>query len=203
MRYSDEKITEALQLWDYAKDYEPHERSIKSRLYLPDADRSKEPINTSLIVFKKYSLLPFLSFPSHYYIVVDGLIFHPGFNDSQDIYNNTTSKYDTKTVGVREECHYCVYKNMKKYFINDLHFNIATNNCQIILGTFKEFFSLLGVFIALVLLSITGDMIYIFLLLIIIAINLFTYIHRPMYFTKCIHIDDTFNETRRLETKDE
>lgn len=191
MRYSDEKIKESLALWEYAKDIEPDRESINSLLV---SSQEEFPVRSSIVIFKKYGILPGANLPSHYFIVVDGFIYHPGYN-SETIYCDTLAATTQKVVAVEETCHYCLYKNMRRYFRDDMRFNILVRNCQIILRTFTEFQIILLTIFLLFMMTYSGDTALFRALVILIAI-VCIYLHfKRKDFAHCPHIKYEYDRT--------
>lgn len=127
MKYSDEKIKEALKLLNLNFET-PEIKFCTSKLKLVDGQIS----NTHSFVHKKYSLYGIPFFPSHEYLEIDGNTFHPGALDIDIFIKNDTSKgIITK---IEEKCNYCTHKFLLDLFNRDQKFNIFINNCQIILG---------------------------------------------------------------------
>lgn len=159
MRYSPEKIKEALRPWE--KNKETNITSIRSRL--------EEPANdTNIIIYKKYKLFEMLPFPYHHYITVNGLTWHPGNKDAVEIFNI----YDANKhviMKMAEMCDSCTYELLKSWFKSDQDFDFLTNNCQRITGYIFETSLVIGYFASLILFVITGYG-YIFILSCIIML---------------------------------
>lgn len=196
-KFSTANIEEALRPWEYAKNLQPANNSIKSKVMF---SQDGFELKSSLCVYKKYNLLPLVGFPSHFYINIDGYIYHPGYPSSNELYNNTITDEPQKVVMVKEMCHRCVYDTMKKLFEADKHFNLLTNNCQIILGTFIEFSMLVIFTISLIFLTIFNKLVYLVICAIILLVHITVSLFCNTYtFSHCKHIlytDDATKTTR-------
>lgn len=194
-KFSISNIEKALSPWAYAKDMNPKKKSIKSKTMFSQKDFE---LKSSFCVYKKYNLLPKVKFPSHYYVTIDGYIYHPGYPSSNELYNDTITDESQEIVMVKEMCHKCVYDTLKKLFNADKQFNILTNNCQIILGTFVEFFMLVLFVISLVFLTIFNKIVYLIICLLILILHITVSMFSKSYtFAHCAHIlyDDEATKT--------
>lgn len=126
-KYTQKAIDQALHDYISYKDSIPALSSIKSKFLNPNA-------TTSFFIYKKYNLYDYKFLPSHFYIIVDGKVYHPG-NPSEPILVDYEEKKAT-VFKVEEKCKYCTYHTMNDLFQRDKKFNIFTNNCQIILGNY-------------------------------------------------------------------
>lgn len=195
-KFSATNIEKALKPWEYAKDFKPEKRSIKSKLMV---SQEGFELKSSYGLYKRYPLLGYVKFVNHYYLNIDNYVYHPGYPSSNDLFNSTNTDERQELVMVKEMCHKCVYDTLKKLFEADKHFNLLTNNCQIILGTFLEF-SMLVIFLAsLILLTIFKQIIYLIICIIIIISHLIVSRFANTYtFSHCEHIlydDDTTKST--------
>lgn len=189
-KYTDEKIKEALKKWEYAKDRDPPLFSITSRL--AKYESSTSDISSSIIVHKIYSLLPSLNIINHYYLVIDGKVWHPGYVDEAEIYLEHDTEKNSIISCIEEKCHYCVYHMMKKNFLKDRSFNIITNNCQRITGHATETALALLYHICIVGGIISGSLLFLIGVILsfcmIILYNVHGMQQKSFYIEHCPHI---------------
>lgn len=190
LKYTDEKIKDALKQWNYAKDKPPQLASINSRIVKPE--QSPSDIGSSFIVHKVYSLLPCINIINHYYLVIDGKVWHPGYVEDPEIYLDYDTETDSVIYCIEEVCHYCVYHIMKRNFLQDKNFNIVTNNCQRITGHLTETaISMVFVF-CLVGGIFTGKMMFLLFAILCIFIVLIFNKHgkqqKSLYIAHCQHV---------------
>lgn len=195
LKYTEENIKNALAAWKYAEFMTPKKNSIPS---LTIDNQDTEVIKSSLMIFKKYSLLPILKLPSHYYVIIDGNIYHPGYPSSDQIYNDTIIDSEESVVMIKECCHHCIYHNMRKTFRIDTKFNILINNCQIILGQFVEFFLLILFIVSTIFIFLFGSLVcfIIMIALIILHIVLNLLYAKTYTYTACPHIKFDYIRTK-------
>lgn len=139
-KYSPDNIDDALKPWEYARKKVPKTKSITSRFassMLPALKiKTNNIIKTSFIVYKAYSIFDNIKILQHYYMVIDGMTWHPGFIDDLKIYHPDDT--DGNVIKIEEICHFCLYHKMLRNFEADKKFNIITNNCQRITGHMVE-----------------------------------------------------------------
>lgn len=195
LKYSEENIENALASWKYAEFITPKKNSIPS---LTIDSQNTEIVKSSLMIFKKYSLLPILKLPSHYFVIVDGNIFHPGYPSSDKIYNDTIIDNEENVVMIKECCHYCIYHNMKKNFMVDTKFNILINNCQIILGQFVEFLLLILFIISTIFIFLTGSFVFFIIMITLLFLHIvLVLLYAKIYtYTTCPHITFDYTHTK-------
>lgn len=189
-KYTDEKIKEALKNWEYAKDRDPPLSSVTSRL--SKYEKTTSDLSSSIIVHKIYSLLPCINVINHYYLVIDGKVWHPGYTDEAEIYLEYDTEKNSIISCIEEKCHYCVYHMMKRNFLKDRNFNIITNNCQRITGhstetTFAVIYHLCiigGMFTGSILFLIAAAICF----LVIILYNIHGRQQKSLYIHQCPHI---------------
>lgn len=151
VKYTDEKVTNALEQWKpWGIAPAPAFRSINSRMISKDA-------NTTFLMKKKYFILPFNSFPNHYYLSFDDKVWHPGNLSNDEIFTTETSECCNQLVSVIEKCYHCTYHHMRELFFRDKKFNIFTNNCQNILGQQFETCAIFIYHMSLIINIITGS----------------------------------------------
>lgn len=134
-------IQEALKPWEYAKDVKPEIKSVISRFARANVAMfmdSQENIGTSFVIHKVHSLVGMFNLLQHYYLVVDGKAWHPGYIDELTIFYDSDKEKNSKIIKIEEKCHYCLYRDMQEKFIRDKQFHIITNNCQRITGHITE-----------------------------------------------------------------
>lgn len=190
-KYTDEKVKEALKPWVNSSNNEPQKYSIKSRLI--NNSTTKE---TNIVIYRKYPIFYTFTFPSHYYMSIDEKIWHPGYGDDMNIFQKET----TSVVGsdrysiieIMEKCNYCVYWELYRNFQSDKHFNIMTNNCQVIMGMFAETVCLVIIFTSIIAAAITGYLMFLliafFFLLVIVLFTFSTYCTDRYKYSTCIHV---------------
>lgn len=181
-KYSADNIEMALKPWEYAKSTIPKLKSITSRFFrspnnstqpgLDDDDASN--ISTSFVLHKIYSLFGPVNLLQHYYLVIDGKVWHPGYVDEMQIFYDYETNDNNNIVKIEEWCHHCVYKNMKMRFEKDKKFHLITNNCQGITGHRVETLFTIIYHILLLLALIFGKF-KILISAILIAISIFIY----------------------------
>lgn len=147
--------------------------------------------NTSIILSKKHSLLNFSAFPSHYYLVVDGKIWHPGNGSAETIFT-AEDCVDSFVISIEELCYHCTYHKLLRLFCNDRQFNVVTNNCQKIMGYFFETVSIIVYHASLVVFLLTDLLAFFLLSLSIICVALlYEYISRArnnVLYNTCKHV---------------
>lgn len=189
-KYTDEKIEEALSRWAADSKNEPSERSIESRLMT-----SVLPSKTNIIIYRKYPLYDKFTFPSHYYMTIDEKIWHPGYGDDMNIYQTATSSEFTNhpsIIEIKEKCNYCVYWELYRNFQSDKHFNIMSNNCQVIMGMFAETICIIIILISLIVGALTG--LYVFLVVslffffVLLIFSITTHCTDKFTYSICPHI---------------
>lgn len=198
-KYTDERVRDTLSPWYPAANNEPEISSISSRLIKKDS-------STNFIMYRSYALTKFMPFPRHYYVTIDDNIWHPGFNDDKNIFNDPDDIHEQSNISsIVEMCHYCTYWMLYNKFQEDKHFHIFANNCQIITGYFAETLILAMVMISLSMTLITGH--YIFLLIIVLCI-LLMYINvklqlqiKVFSISTCNHIIPFNDEQRQFLNK--
>lgn len=176
-KYTKENIEIALKPWEYAKDIQPKLKSITSRFFRGPNDSIEDDTNgvsTSFVLHKIYSLFGPVNLLQHYYLVIDGKVWHPGYVDELKIFYDYETNDSNNIVRIEELCHYCVYNNMKSRFEKDRNFNFITNNCQGITGhrvetLFTVFYHILLVF------GLIFGKLEILISAILIAISIFIY----------------------------
>lgn len=144
-KYSNINVQKALAKWIGAE--VPEENSIYSRIF-----DSHSP--TSMFLYKKYPLYGYRILPSHVFIVIDGQVWHPGASHTK-IFEPTEDR-DSYISSLEELCYSCSYKRLISLFERDKSFNIMTNNCQNIMGSFLDTILLWATFGLLVLYVIVG-----------------------------------------------
>lgn len=170
-------MEKALRPWAYAKDLNPKLQSITSRLsgglsgrgQLLEGSDNLEAVGTSFVVYKAYSIFNSLNLLHHYYLVIDGKVWHPGYVDDLRIFHDHDNEVNSTVKKIEESCHNCLYHDMKKKFQNDRAFNIITNNCQRITGQITETTLTVAYHILLVIALLTGS-----LSMLVMAILIFT-----------------------------
>lgn len=191
-KYTDEKITEALSKWSEYSKNEPQEYSIESRLM-----NSPEVGLTNIIIYRKYPLYDRFTFPSHYYMTIDDKIWHPGYGDDLNIFQKKTVTTENENnrnsiIEIKEKCNYCVYWELYRNFQSDRHFNIMSNNCQVIMGMFTETICILIIIISLIVTTITGYYIFLlislFFFLVLFIFSLSTHCTDKFNFSTCVHV---------------
>lgn len=189
-KYTYDKIKEALEPWSKDSKNEPALASIPSRLI-----KNNQTENTNMIVYRKYSILQKLSFPSHYYLTIDDRTWHPGYGDDMDIFQKEDhSIYDPNrsVIEIKEKCNYCVYWEMYKNFNSDKNFNLMVNNCQVIIGLFAETVCLFIMLFSIIMSAITGAMMFLlmaaFFLTVLFLFTKSTYCNESFQFSTCPHI---------------
>lgn len=191
-KYTDEKITAALTQWADDSKNEPAKNSIESRLL-----NNSSIAQTNILIYRKYPLYEKFTFPSHYYMTIDDKIWHPGYGDDMNIFQTETTQTNDSNnrnsiIEIKEKCNYCVYWELYKNFQSDRHFNIMTNNCQVIMGMFAETICILIISISLIASVITGY--YVFLLIVLFfffvlfIFSFATHCTDKFSFSTCSHI---------------
>lgn len=183
-KYTNSAVADSLKEWEHAKDLEPDLDSIKSRLMEIGSE-------TNIILYKRYPIFSMLNIPNHYYLYINGKIWHPGHESSDDIFhrNDSESGY---VVGFTEMCSYCTYHFFFNLFKKDKKFNILTNNCQKITGFIFETVLILTFHVTLILFIFTRKIIlFVIAITMIFIIFIYVYISRPnsvFPYSKCPHI---------------
>lgn len=152
-RYSAENIRESLKKWyGYGVMLPPPLGSVDSRLMNGGS-------NTSVVLYKRYSLFQFLQFPNHYYLSVDGDVWHPGDPTEKKIFSNDDPP-QAHVMRAHEMCFHCTYHYFLQVFERDKRFNILTNNCQNVVGYVFETSVLILYHLSLVTFVILGQVIF-------------------------------------------
>lgn len=162
-KYSPENVTEALKPYERYKDAEPANDSITSRLLDANAD-------TIFFVYKKYPLYEINLFPAHYYVVIDGKIFHPG-GATSPIFLKSDERENVIT-SIEEKCKFCTYQALNTLFESDKHYNIFTKNCQIILGSYINTIILATSLVCIALYVVIGYTSFVFIGIVMIAFSI-------------------------------
>lgn len=188
-KYTDEKITNALSQWVNFSKHEPLQHSIESRLMNNAAHV------TNIIIYRKYPLYEKFTFPSHYYMTINDKIWHPGFGDDMNIFQERTDTNGNDKHGIieiKEKCNYCVYWELYRNFQSDKNFNIMVNNCQVIMGMFAETICILIILITLITGAITGYYVFLiislFFFLVLLMFSMATHRKEKFTFSTCPHI---------------
>lgn len=152
-RYSEENVKRALRKWyGHGVMPPPREASIDSRLVNGSA-------NTSVVLYKRRALFEFLQFPNHYYISVDGKVWHPGDPSEKEIFiNEDSSKWHV--MRAHEMCFHCTYHFFLELFERDTKFNLVTNNCQNVVGHVFETSVLILYHLSLIMFLVTAQFIF-------------------------------------------
>lgn len=183
-KYDNKKISQALEPWLEYAHTEPDISSLRSRMIDKNA-------NTSIVLSKKQSLFNFSAFPSHYYLAVDGKIWHPGNRSTETIFT-TEDCVDSFVVSIEELCYHCTYHKLLRLFSNDRQFNVITNNCQKIMGYFFETVSIIVYHASLILFLLTDLLVFFLLSLSIVFIALlYAYMSRArnhVLYKTCKHV---------------
>lgn len=195
-KYTDDKIKTALAKWSEYSKNEPKERSIESRLMKNSTNNQ-----TNILIYRKYPLYEKFTFPSHYYMTIDDKIWHPGYGDDENIFQQETIAENSNNrngiIEIKEKCNYCVYWELYKNFQSDRHFNLMSNNCQVIMGMFAETICILIIAISLIATTITGYYVFLlialFFFLVLFIFSLSTHCTQKFRFSTCIHIRPIHN----------
>lgn len=184
-KYTDENIKKYLKKWyGYGMMSPPRNASIDSRLINGGSD-------TSIVLYKRYSLLQFLEFPNHYYLSVDNQIWHPGDPSEIKIFTDDDPE-DSHVMRAHEMCFHCTYHYFIKLFRRDLNFNILTNNCQNVIGYVFETSLIVLYHLSLVTFIVLGQIIFFVfsmacLILLILHQAMITAV-RELTYSYCPHI---------------
>lgn len=179
-KYTKDNIEMALKPWEYAKSTIPKLKSITSRFFrspnntMESGDDSDVNISTSFVLHKIYSLFGSVNLLQHYYLVIDGKVWHPGYVDEMQIFYDYETNDNNNIVRIEEWCHHCVYNNMKRRFEKDKNFHFITNNCQGITGHRVETLFTIIYHILLIFALIVGQL-KILISAILIALSIFIY----------------------------
>lgn len=188
-KYTNEKVTDALAQWvQYSKD-EPLKHSIESRLI-----NNSSITKTNIIIYRKYPLFDRFTFPSHYYMTIDEKIWHPGYGDDMNIFQEEKNYNNNRNsiIAIKEKCNYCTYWELYRNFQSDKNFNLMVNNCQVVMGMFAETICLLIIIISLITSAVTGY--YMFLLVslffffVLFIFSTITHCTDKYIFSTCPHI---------------
>lgn len=191
-KYTNEKIEKALSQWKDSSKNEPKLKSIESRLI-----NRKNSNDTNIVIYRKYSIYKNITFPNHYYLTINDKIWHPGFGDDANIFQSSTSNNVEESntysiIEIKEKCNYCVYWELYRNFLSDRNFNVAINNCQIIIGVFAETICIIIICISTIIAALSGH--YIFLLIclyfvmVLFVFSFSTYRTNSYKFSTCPHI---------------
>lgn len=188
-KYTDDKISRALEEWAEDSKTEPALHSLESCLMNNGA-----PKKTNIIIYRKYPIYERFTFPSHYYMTVGNKIWHPGYGDDINIFQTETPSDNAKNsiIEIKEKCNYCIYWEMYRNFQSDKHFNIMTNNCQVVMGMFTETICILIIMISLVFAALTGYYIFlvvvVFFFVVLFVFSFSTHCTHKYTFSSCPHI---------------
>lgn len=182
-RYTEEKIKKALSKWKYASAFVPRVNSIRSKIIDNASD-------TYFVLYKRYPIWEYVGIPNHYYISIGDMTWHPGFNESNEIFTvEDTNNY--QTVMCKEMCPYCMYHQLDEMFRLDAKFNPVTNNCQRITGFVAETTLLISALSNMIVFVLTGRLVCLvasLLLMFVIIVYIIITRNTRMEFTTCEHV---------------
>lgn len=204
-KYSPEAVKFALGIWEYAKDLNPKEKSILSRMSMSENtiteltnNKHTRPLQTTFVITKKYPMVLSLNILGHYYKCFNDKTWHPGDTMTPTIFGSRDPRHSS-VIMIEEMCDYCVYHAFCGLFYRDLNFNIMTNNCQIITGYIGETVLVILYFITLIAVIITGKFIFLVMalsiILFVILYNIFQITTNNFHVYYCPHIYHTYRLT--------